>query len=75
MRELAQWRILNDREGIGEPRDQERASRLIVDIDGGVEDELDGLTDTDFDDYVIRRRYSYSREYKLATVLYWETTY
>ncbi|KAH9205662.1 hypothetical protein DL95DRAFT_397445, partial [Leptodontidium sp. 2 PMI_412] len=25
VRELAQWRILNNREGIGEPRDQERA--------------------------------------------------
>ncbi|KAL5328157.1 hypothetical protein ACEPPN_001653 [Leptodophora sp. 'Broadleaf-Isolate-01'] len=60
---LAEWRIRNDEEGIGEPGDQERIDRPIIQTNGGVEDELDGLADTDYDDYVTRRRYSYSREY------------
>lgn len=73
IRELAQWRIQYDEDRIGEPGDQERAIRPIE--EGGVDDDIDGLADSEYDDYVTRRRYSYSREYKLAALSYWETTY
>ncbi|KAL5325554.1 hypothetical protein ACEPPN_006681 [Leptodophora sp. 'Broadleaf-Isolate-01'] len=71
---LAQWRIQNDAKGVREPGDQDRANQLIVEEETE-DDELDGFVDSEFDDYVTRKRYSYSREYKLAAVAYWETTY
>ncbi|KAL5313501.1 hypothetical protein ACEPPN_019234 [Leptodophora sp. 'Broadleaf-Isolate-01'] len=52
---LAEWRIRNDQEGVGEPGDLERANRPIINVEGGVEDNLDGLTDSEYDDYVIRK--------------------
>ncbi|KAL5313392.1 hypothetical protein ACEPPN_019125 [Leptodophora sp. 'Broadleaf-Isolate-01'] len=66
---LAQWRIQNDAKGVREPRDQDRTNQLIVEEETE-DDELDGFADSEFDDYVTRKRYSYSREYKLAAVAY-----
>ncbi|KAH7351240.1 hypothetical protein BKA65DRAFT_594034 [Rhexocercosporidium sp. MPI-PUGE-AT-0058] len=39
-------------------------------IDDDDIDDLDDLADSEFDDYVTRKRYSYSREYKLAAITY-----
>ncbi|KAH9203306.1 hypothetical protein DL95DRAFT_472351, partial [Leptodontidium sp. 2 PMI_412] len=69
IKQLAQWRIQNDAQGVGEPGDQERAARAII-KNGTEDDDIDSLADSEFDDYVTRKRYSYSREYKLAAVTY-----
>ena len=56
---MAQWRIQNDIEGLGEPGDQELASREVVDIEEGI-DSNNELREDNINDYITRRRYAYS---------------
>lgn len=68
LQQFAEWRILQ--EG-GELGDKEIAHRVLEDIEGdGVVDE----EDEDIGDYK-GKRYSYSREHKLAAIQYFQTTW
>jgi hypothetical protein len=50
---LARWQIQNDIEGLGEPGDQELASREVVDIETGI----DGDDELERDTIVIQSTY------------------
>jgi hypothetical protein len=50
---LARWQIQNDIEGLGEPGDQELASREVVDIETGI----DGDNELERDTIAIKSTY------------------